>query len=281
MFLSSTVRHNQGMQISSEHLRHLDEIREPSFGERAEQLLNYFSSAHPRVGEYISILDRMRMESALTALNNQGYDDLTADNQSRIDLILPLLAVSWSENADELEYLIREYLYREMGYLSLEDDQSIQARISPHGWDVINQHLPGNPQSDIAFVAMWFDDQLAPIFETAIKPGIIDAGYRPIRIDQHEHINRIDDEIIALLRKSRFVVADFTGQRGGVYFESGFALGLGLPVFWICNDPSEASEELHFDVNHYNFIFWKKDRLDILRAALTRRIEAELGKGPR
>jgi hypothetical protein len=33
---------------------------------------------------------------------------------------------------------------------------------------------------------------------------------------------------MAEIQKSRFVVADYTGQRNGVYFEVGFAVGLGL-----------------------------------------------------
>lgn len=36
-----------------------------------------------------------------------------------------------------------------------------------------------------------------------------------------EHANKIDDEIIAEIRRSAFLVADFTGQRQNVYFETG------------------------------------------------------------
>ena len=32
----------------------------------------------------------------------------------------------------------------------------------------------------------------------------------PVRIDQKERLNKIDDEIIAEIRRSRFLVADFT-----------------------------------------------------------------------
>ena len=54
--------------------------------------------------------------------------------------------------------------------------------------------------------------------------------------------NSIDDEIIAEIRRSWFVVADFTcgtvpheGKevaipRGGVYYEAGFAQGLNVPL---------------------------------------------------
>ena len=42
--------------------------------------------------------------------------------------------------------------------------------------------------------------------------------------------NKIDDEIVAEIRRSKFIIADFShgsdGARGGVYFEAGFAHGL-------------------------------------------------------
>lgn len=71
-----------------------------------------------------------------------------------------------------------------------------------------------------------------------------------------EHNNNICDEIIAEIRRSKFLIADFTGQRGGVYFEAGFAYGLGLPVIWTCKKDDVSN--LHFDINHYNFILWEK-----------------------
>jgi hypothetical protein len=41
------------------------------------------------------------------------------------------------------------------------------------------------------------------------------------------------------------LVADFTGQRGGVYWEAGFAQGLGIPVIRTCK--SDELWKLHFD----------------------------------
>lgn len=91
-----------------------------------------------------------------------------------------------------------------------------------------------------------------------------------------EHTGKIDDEIISQIRKSRFLVADFTGHRGGVYFEAGFAMGLGLPVFWTCR--RDQMKELHFDIRQYNCIDW--NTLDELAERLQRRVEAVIGKGP-
>lgn len=57
------------------------------------------------------------------------------------------------------------------------------------------------------------------------------------------------------IRRSKFLVADFTVQRGGVYFEAGFAYGLGIPVIWSCKKTDLVN--LHFDIRQYNFIDWK------------------------
>lgn len=70
---------------------------------------------------------------------------------------------------------------------------------------------------------MWFDQSLLEAWLNGFSAGIHDAGYVPTRIDNKEHANKICDEIIVEIRRSRFVVADFTGQRNGVYYEAGFA----------------------------------------------------------
>ena len=61
-----------------------------------------------------------------------------------------------------------------------------------------------NVDSSQVFVAMWFDDSMSEAFENGIEPAILEAGYVPLRIDQKEHVNKIDDEIISELRRSRF-----------------------------------------------------------------------------
>jgi nucleoside 2-deoxyribosyltransferase len=122
---------------------------------------------------------------------------------------------------------------------------------------------------------MWFDSSQDTAKEK-IEQAVSDAGYRPIRIDQLEHVNRIDDEIIAQIRRSKFLVADLTGHRNGVYFEAGFMLGLGRPVIWVCN--SSAHQGTHFDTRQYNTIVY--DDIDDLKSRLQFRIEALLGRGP-
>ena len=61
-------------------------------------------------------------------------------------------------------------------------------------------------------------------------------GYDPIRVDSKQTNDKIDDKIIADIRKSGLVVADFTEQKCGVYFEAGFALGISVTLIWTCRD---------------------------------------------
>lgn len=87
-----------------------------------------------------------------------------------------------------------------------------------------------------------------------------------------EHNEKIDDRIIAEIRQSSLIVADFTGQRGGVYFEAGFAKGLGIPVIWTCHE--DGVENLHFDTRQYNHIVWESP--EDLKTKLINRISATL-----
>ena len=127
---------------------------------------------------------------------------------------------------------------------------------------------------------MWFDDDMKDIFEKGIKPTIEKAGYLPFKIDLYQHNNQIDDEIIASIRRSRFMVADFTqgkdGARGNVYFEAGFAKGLGIEVIFTCKDGDES--KLHFDTRQYNHLRWKN--AEDFRKQLLARISATIGDGP-
>jgi nucleoside 2-deoxyribosyltransferase len=52
----------------------------------------------------------------------------------------------------------------------------------------------------------------------------------PVRVDFVEHNEQICDKIVAEIRTCQFLVADVTLQRAGVYFEAGFAMGLGRLV---------------------------------------------------
>jgi len=143
--------------------------------------------------------------------------------------------------------------------------------LSLAGWQRLEQ-LQTDLNNKRAFVAMWFDESLDELWEKGFKKGLEECGLQPIRIDLEEHNEKICDKIIAEIRTSRILVADFTGQRGGVYFEAGFAMGLDMPVIWTCR--SDDIDNVHFDTRQYNHIVW--ENYDDLKTKLVNRVNATL-----
>ena len=190
-------------------------------------------------------------------------------------------AYAWSESIQwgEVLYLL-EYL-KEMGWIKgqFNLDRLFSGKPTVAGYQRIAEQRI-NLDSSQVFVAMWFDKSMKQAFEAGIVPAVKQAGYKAFRIDLIEHVDKIEDKIIAELRRSRFVVADFThgkkGARGGVYYEAGFAHGLDLPVIFTCKE--DVKTELHFDTEHYNHIFWANP--EELRKKLKTRILAVIGEGP-
>lgn len=243
--ISGWLRENQGLTITSEHVEKLKALKPPTVAERAFKILQAMEEKSLIIGD-------------------------------EVDVSTPeFIGLSWSINREELRYLVHRFLDNEMEYILFK---SLDAPIiTPNGYAALDEVKQINADSQIGFCAMWFSPDVFPAWTDAILPAIVASGYEAKRIDTHDHNNRIDDEIIAILRKSKFVVADFTGQRGGVYFEAGFALGLGLPVIWTVR--KDALEGVHFDNRQYNFVVWEQDKLSDFKTALQNRIEATLGRG--
>lgn len=138
----------------------------------------------------------------------------------------------------------------DLGYIQLPTRQYY---LTLAGWKRANEYAKSQASSKTAFVAMSFADELLPA-RGEIKRAIESSGFVPMLIDTKEHNNQIVPEILYEIRKSRFVVADFTNQRGSVYYEAGYAEGLKIPVIALCR--KDDSKNLHFDLRQKNTIFW-------------------------
>jgi hypothetical protein len=82
------------------------------------------------------------------------------------------------------------------------------------------------------------------------------ASFHAIRIDKEHHNEKICDKILTEIRRGQFVVADYTQQKGGVYFEDGFAMGLGRQVIRCCR-VDDLKWGPHFDTRQYPHILWR------------------------
>jgi hypothetical protein len=144
-------------------------------------------------------------------------------------------------------------------------------RVTPDGWARLEPSGSGGTRGR-CFVAMSFDPALKDAYESGIYLGVKDAGCDPIRVDAIPHNGKICDRIVVEIRQAQFLVSDVTLQRPGVYFEAGFAMGLGRPVIWTCRKDDLA--RAHFDTRQYNHIVWETPAE--LRAKLADRIRATI-----
>ena len=185
------------------------------------------------------------------------------------------LAVSESTDYKEVQYFL-DYL-KDRNWVTINNANEIKINVA--GYARV-QEMQANQDSSQAFVAMWINEKVEAAYEEGIVPAIREAGYTGCRIDKKPDVHKIDDAIIAEIRRSRFMVADFTygldGIRGSVYYEAGFAHGLGIPVIYSCR--RDQIKKLHFDIRQYYHIAWGKP--EDLRSELTKRILAIVGEGP-
>jgi len=188
--------------------------------------------------------------------------------------------VAHAEDEDSWEFIIKQLL--DDKYVEIRGGISPGAlldnalRITPKGWNRVADIERGAAALlyKQAFVAMWFNDSMNAAWETGFKPGIEEGtGIKSLRVDLKEHNDKICDVIISEIKKSSFLVADFTGDRGGVYFEAGFAKGLGIPVIFTCQK-GDWEKKLHFDTRQYNHIIW--DNPEDLKIKLKNRISATI-----
>lgn len=173
----------------------------------------------------------------------------------------------YARSGIEYGYFIEQA--RSLGYLETTPQGT---RLTIEGWRRLEELRQASVYSDQAFVAMWFDDEMKEAQERGFEAALTEAGFTPLVMNNVEHDEKIDDRIIAEIRKSGLIVADFTGGRGGVYYEAGFARGLGIKVISTCR--KDWMKQLHFDTRQYNHIEWETP--EELKEKLLARIEANI-----
>lgn len=212
-------------------------------------------------------------------INKENYDDIKqsvtipSDPNDKLDLLMlhcmskanragevtiPYsdITLLYIRDRDEMEAILN--MASELGLIKDSESQNdnYSFSLTHKGWlRIVLLYENGRPSRKV-FVAMKFgDDKLDEVYKKAIVPAIENCGYQASRIDNVHHNDKICDKIESEIKESAFVVADFTGHRGGVYFEAGYAKALHIPVIFTCRDDDFA--HLHFDTRQYNHIKWK------------------------
>jgi hypothetical protein len=244
---SGWVRENPGYRITTSDIDRLASLPTPTFHQRADKLLVELERGTPCAGDIVQVGAPTWAGAAWCAHDGEFGE-----------VLLYL----------EKEGRIQRAVMPGGSYTSVV--------IKPAGWAHLESLRSRGAATSQVFVAMNLHPSLEALWLEGIKPGIGKAGYEALRIDRKEHLNKIDDEIVAEIRRSRFVVADLTNHRQSVYFEVGYAMGLGMKVIWTCR--KNQIKKLHFDIRQYPCIPWQEPKDLVL--PLKNRILTNFDPGP-
>ncbi len=124
--------------------------------------------------------------------------------------------------------------------------------------------------NNLVFVVMAFQPDMQEIYE-GINSAVKKFGLTAKRVlDVHGGI-RITDKIISMIESAKYVVVDLTHERQNVYFELGFARGLGnKKIITIAREGTVV----HFDIKDWRYIPYTDSR--VVEKELTKWFENEI-----
>jgi len=136
-----------------------------------------------------------------------------------------------------------------------------------------DSYSPAMSDEGLVFVVCSFDPDMDPVFE-AVDCAAASVGLRAMRVKDCHGDYRITDRILALVRDARLIVADLSHGGPNVYFELGYARGLGKTVITILR----AGTIVHFDVHDWAYLEYIDSRP--LEHQLRERFRFEMESGP-
>lgn len=105
----------------------------------------------------------------------------------------------------------------------------------------------------VCFVAMQFTDDYNALYEEVIRPTCESFQYKVLRADDFYSSSTIIDDITRTIRECAIVIADVTPNNPNVFYEVGFAHGIGKPTILLSD---RKREKLPFDISGVRTLFY-------------------------
>jgi hypothetical protein len=112
-----------------------------------------------------------------------------------------------------------------------------------------------NVRKGYAFIAMPMDRDDLDLVDVldAIKEAAKRCGIHAERIDEPQTNDRITDRILESVRKAEYVIVDLTKSKPNVFYEAGYAHGIGkIPIY-----VARLGSHIEFDLKDYPVIFFR------------------------
>jgi hypothetical protein len=106
----------------------------------------------------------------------------------------------------------------------------------------------------ICFVVMQFTDEYNALFKEVIRPVCASYGYEVIRGDDFYTSGQIIEDITRSIRESALIIADVTPDNANVFYEVGYAHGIGKPTILLSD--RKRDKKLPFDIAGFRTLFY-------------------------
>ena len=238
-------------------------IQAPDINEQIDMILEYIQKHSKHLGDMVEL--KMFQDYSLFYCKNMEELYYLCNAISEMKYLKPAqisgFAPSYQDDKDNINYYSLSY----SGIARLKESEK------------------RNTDSSKCFVAMSFDDKYDFIYNEGIFKAIDEdaeiqkIGLKSYRVDKDLKISNdqtIVNKIIAGIRSSKCVIADFSGDNHNVYFEAGYAMGFNIPVILMCQKDKFKDEEgrinIKFDLRAHPFFLYEniEDLKDKLRAAI-------------
>ena len=108
-------------------------------------------------------------------------------------------------------------------------------------------------QDRICFVVVQFTDEYNALYTDVIRPPCEAFGYTVVRGDDFYHSGLIIEDITRSIRESNLVIADVTPNNPNVFYEVGFAHGIGKTTILLSD---RKRDKLPFDISGFRTLFY-------------------------
>lgn len=250
ILFSGYLRNNQTITITSEFISEelagiLDYCQTIPLNEKISRIESYIYQKTTSIGKSVPL----EVEKLYTLFYLKTHSELVAI----------------------LKYLQKSNILRET---PVDTNPTANVILTVDGFSKIESTLEDHSQSKKVFIACAFDTPYQDDLVKTIKSACTTCGFDANLVSDERHNNDISHKIITDIKQSKFVIADFTDENNGVYFEAGYAMGESKEVIRLIN--KEQIKKLHFDTRQFHHIPWEKDKWEELKEELINQIKATI-----
>jgi len=115
------------------------------------------------------------------------------------------------------------------------------------------RNLKVESQQPLCFAVMQFTEDFNVLYTDVIKPVCEEFGYRVIRGDDFYTSGQILEDITQSIRSAALIIADVTPENANVFYEVGYAHGIGKPTILLSD---RTRQKLPFDISGFRTLFY-------------------------